>query len=144
MNTKNLLLLKKWSILCGWLALNFTFLVIQLQYFSYLYLFIVPIEPLTKFLHLLNIYQYYFIKYIKKLLRIEEKELIFDDYSNNKLAFTITCYTESFKEIIGTIDSLCDSILESKSSLSFSTARCENSPGRAMRAPVLIAKRIIF
>ena len=109
LNVNSVLIIKKFLILFFWLGLNAMALLIHFKYFNYLYLFILPIHSIVQFLHLLNI----ILHNIKRKI-FKKEEIIFDNYANNKVSFTITCYTESVNEIYRTIESLSKSIINSK------------------------------
>jgi len=100
MNIKTILFLKKYSFLSVWLFINALFTYINIYYYPHLYMIILIHAPLSKFLLLLPII-YYKIKkrFIKKQRKVKE-------YLNDLISITVTCYCESFEEIISTVKSL--------------------------------------
>lgn len=109
LSLENNLRFKKITFLIGWVALNFGAFFVHKYYFDYLYMLILLPEPISKFFFLLTIGLYDITNKMVKLFDIGTKRVI-KEYANDKLAITVTCYSESVEEIMNTIDSLTESI----------------------------------
>lgn len=103
---------KKYGLFLSWLSVNLLAIYVHHFYFEYLYIVILPIEPVMKLTYLLVVLG-------KKIWRIIKKKCygvqkVYKEYANDKFAITVTCYSESVADILLTIDSLVDGINYSK------------------------------
>ena len=80
-------------------------LAFYIQYiFPYFSIIIIPLDLITKVIFIFIII-FYSIKN-----KIIKEKIEIDEYVNKNIAITITCYTESVKEIFNTIDSLVENV----------------------------------
>jgi len=99
---------KKILFLIIWIVLNILLMVINTFYFHYLYV-VIFINPILA--KLLMIFTILFIKIKNKLMKKKNK---LKKYLNDLICLTVTCYCESFDEILKTLDSLDVSFEKSK------------------------------
>lgn len=112
MNCKNcipdsvVVFLKKYGLFLFWIICNASAFIVQKKFLPYLYMIIIPLKLGMEFFYFVIIV----IRDIWRKINCCKKPPNIKEYANNKLAMTITCYTESVADILLTVDSLCDSI----------------------------------